>query len=69
MSEIQKISIAANHKVDDIDFGKLFGSLVDAKWYILGITALFSIVGIIVAALSTPIYKSDALIQVEQKQT
>ncbi|WP_283392799.1 polysaccharide biosynthesis tyrosine autokinase [Photobacterium phosphoreum] len=69
MSEIQKISIAANHKVDDIDFGKLFGSLVDAKWYILGITALFSIVGIIVAALSTPIYKSDVLIQVEQKQT
>ncbi|PSW28741.1 tyrosine-protein kinase [Photobacterium phosphoreum] len=69
MSEIQKTSIAANHKVDDIDFGKLFGSLVDAKWYILGITALFSIVGIIVASLSTPIYKADALIQVEQKQT
>ncbi|WP_279130974.1 polysaccharide biosynthesis tyrosine autokinase [Photobacterium phosphoreum] len=69
MSEIQKTSIAANHKVDDIDFGKLFGSLVDAKWYIVGITALFSVVGIIVAALSTPIYKADALIQVEQKQT
>ena len=69
MSEIQKTSIAVNHKVDDIDFGKLFGSLVDAKWYIVGITALFSVVGIIVAVLSTPIYKADALIQVEQKQT
>ncbi|SKC30945.1 Tyrosine-protein kinase wzc [Photobacterium piscicola] len=69
MSEIQKTPIAANHKVDDIDFGKLFGSLVDAKWYIAGITVLFSIIGIIVALLSTPIYKADALIQVEQKQT
>ena len=66
---MQKTSIAANHKVDDIDFGKLFGSLVDAKWYIIGITAIFCVVGIIVALLSTPIYKADALIQVEQKQT
>ncbi|PTB31810.1 polysaccharide biosynthesis tyrosine autokinase [Photobacterium phosphoreum] len=69
MSEIQKVSIAANNKVDDIDFGKLFGSLVDAKWYIIAITAIFCVVGIIVALLSTPIYKADALIQVEQKQT
>ncbi|WP_279145536.1 polysaccharide biosynthesis tyrosine autokinase [Photobacterium carnosum] len=56
-------------RTDDIDFGKLFGSLIDAKWYILGITAIFFIVGTIVAELSTPIYKADALIQVEQKQS
>lgn len=69
MSEIQKTAIAVNQDMDVIDLGKLFGHLVDAKWYIVGITALFSVVGIIFAWLSTPIYKADALIQVEQKQT
>ncbi|CAH1575951.1 protein-tyrosine kinase Wzc [Vibrio jasicida] len=54
---------------DEIDLGKLFGILIDAKWFIIGITLLFATMGIAVALLSTPVYKADALIQIEQKSS
>ncbi|WP_045484046.1 polysaccharide biosynthesis tyrosine autokinase [Vibrio owensii] len=54
---------------DEIDLGKLFGILIDAKWFIIGITLFFATMGIAVALLSTPIYKADALIQIEQKSS
>lgn len=54
---------------DEIDLGKLFGILVDAKWIILVTTVLFAIGGVSVAMLSTPIYKADALIQIEEKSS
>ncbi len=49
--------------------GKLFGIILDAKWLILCTVVLFSIVGVGVAILSTPIYKADALIQIESKSS
>ncbi|MBY6198469.1 polysaccharide biosynthesis tyrosine autokinase [Vibrio hangzhouensis] len=52
---------------DEIDLGKLFGILLDAKWVIIVTTFVFACGGIAFALLSTPIYKADALIQVEQK--
>ncbi|OCH14217.1 polysaccharide biosynthesis tyrosine autokinase [Aliivibrio fischeri] len=52
---------------DEIDLAKLFGQLIDGRWFILSITTLFAIAGIAFALLSTPIYKADALVQVEQK--
>ncbi|HHE0546148.1 TPA: polysaccharide biosynthesis tyrosine autokinase [Vibrio parahaemolyticus] len=54
---------------DEIDLGKLFGIILDAKWLILCTVVLFSIVGVGVAILSTPIYKADALIQIESKSS
>ncbi|RLV60382.1 polysaccharide biosynthesis tyrosine autokinase [Parashewanella curva] len=53
---------------DQIDLGKLIGLLLDDKWRILIITMLFAAVGVAFALFSTPIYKSDALIQVEDKK-
>ncbi|MCK6263212.1 polysaccharide biosynthesis tyrosine autokinase [Vibrio sp. ZSDE26] len=52
---------------DVIDLGKLFGLLIDGRWIIVAVTFLFATVGIAFALLSTPIFKADALIQVEQK--
>ncbi|MGV2989298.1 polysaccharide biosynthesis tyrosine autokinase [Vibrio sp. E150_011] len=52
---------------DEIDLGKLFGILLDAKWLIIVTTFVFACFGIAYALLATPIYKADALIQVEQK--
>ncbi|MGR5349241.1 polysaccharide biosynthesis tyrosine autokinase [Vibrio mediterranei] len=52
---------------DEIDLGKLFGILLDAKWRIILVTFMFSLAGGIYAVLSTPVYKADALIQVESK--
>ncbi|MDL1990227.1 polysaccharide biosynthesis tyrosine autokinase [Vibrio parahaemolyticus] len=63
-------TIKQSHQVDDeIDLGKLFGIILDAKWLILCTVVLFSIVGVGVAILSTPIYKADALIQIESKSS
>ncbi|RAR56556.1 tyrosine-protein kinase Etk/Wzc [Onishia taeanensis] len=52
---------------DEIDLGRLFGLLIDHKWWIIGITAVFAIAGIAYALLATPVYRADALVQVEKK--
>ncbi len=54
---------------DEIDLGKLLGILLDAKWLIIVVTAIFAVAGVAIALLSTPIYKADALIQIEQKSS
>ena len=54
---------------DEIDLGKLFGILLDAKWMIVAVTFVFAVVGVAYALLATPIYKADALIQIEQKSS
>ncbi|MCQ8869362.1 polysaccharide biosynthesis tyrosine autokinase [Vibrio splendidus] len=54
---------------DVIDLGKLLGILLDAKWLIMLTTFVFAVFGIAFALLSTPIYKADALIQIEEKSS
>ncbi|MGF1814884.1 polysaccharide biosynthesis tyrosine autokinase [Vibrio splendidus] len=54
---------------DEIDLGKLLGILLDAKWLIILTTFVFAVFGIAFALLSTPIYKADALIQIEEKSS
>ena len=54
---------------DVVDLGKLFGILLDAKWTILVTTFLFAVGGVAVALLSTPVYKADALLQIESKNS
>ncbi|WP_019024817.1 MULTISPECIES: polysaccharide biosynthesis tyrosine autokinase [unclassified Thioalkalivibrio] len=49
----------------ELDIGRLLGQLLDHKWLIIFITALFAIAGAVYATLSTPIYRADALVQVE----
>tara|TARA_E500000305_G_C4023837_1_gene240526 strand:+ start:1219 stop:3429 length:2211 start_codon:yes stop_codon:yes gene_type:complete len=53
---------------DDIDLSRLFALLVDAKWLILGTTLLALLLGVFYVTFATPIYKADALLQVEKKQ-
>lgn len=54
---------------DDIDFGYLFGLLLDNKWVIIG-TALFALcLGVAYGMFATPIYKGDTLLQIESKSS
>ncbi|HBT2188561.1 TPA: polysaccharide biosynthesis tyrosine autokinase [Klebsiella pneumoniae] len=53
---------------DEIDLGRLVGEFIDHRKLIVSVTSLFTLVALIYAFLATPIYQSDALIQVEQKQ-
>ncbi|WP_319782085.1 polysaccharide biosynthesis tyrosine autokinase [Oceanisphaera sp. IT1-181] len=54
---------------NEIDFGRLFSLLLDGKWIIVGITALAMVVGITNAMLTTPVYKANVLLQVEEKSS
>lgn len=58
---------AAPDENDEIDLRQLLGTLVDNKWWIVGITGLFFAVAAAYAWLSTPIYRADAIVQVEPK--
>ncbi len=51
---------------DEIDLGELFATILDNKWLILSITLLALTSGVIKAFLDTPIYKADAMLQVEE---
>ncbi len=51
---------------DEIDIGRLFGTVLEARWWVLGITAVFALLAVIYVLLATPIYKADALVQIEQ---
>ncbi|WP_404684925.1 polysaccharide biosynthesis tyrosine autokinase [Raoultella terrigena] len=55
-------------EADEIDLGRIIGELIDHRKLIISITALFTLIALIYAIFSTPIYQADALVQVEQKQ-
>ncbi|MFS1161241.1 polysaccharide biosynthesis tyrosine autokinase [Aeromonas salmonicida] len=52
---------------DEIDLGRLLGYLIDGRWWIVSITVLFMLIGVSYALLATPIYKANALLQVEKR--
>lgn len=52
---------------DEIDLRQLLGTLLDHKWWILGITGVFFAGSVAYALLATPVYRADAIVQVESK--
>ena len=58
-------SAQPNSHDDEINLAKLFGELIDKKFTILFTTVVFGFFGFIYGQVATPIYKSNALIQVE----
>ncbi|AWB66748.1 tyrosine-protein kinase [Saccharobesus litoralis] len=57
----------ASQDSDEIDLSALFGALIDRKYFIAIVTAIFAALGVAYAMFSTPIYQATALIQVESK--
>ena len=66
MTEKTKPSAAPISGSDEIDIGRLVGTIVEAKWWVLGITAVFAVAAVIYTLFATPIYSADALVQIEQ---
>ncbi|HGM4928965.1 TPA: tyrosine-protein kinase Wzc [Serratia marcescens] len=66
MIDNSKLGPAAGASNDEIDLGRLLGTLLDHRWLIIGITTFFAVIGIVYSLFATPVYQSDALIQVEQ---
>jgi len=52
---------------DENSLGKTLGTLIDGRWIIIPVTAFFAIAGLLYALFATPVYKADALLQVEEK--
>ncbi|PSW29352.1 tyrosine-protein kinase [Photobacterium phosphoreum] len=69
MSITQNSQPNTSSGTDEVDIGKLFGILIDNRWLIIITTFIFAVVGIGYALLATPIYKADALIQIEAKSS
>ncbi|MCL5498615.1 tyrosine-protein kinase Etk/Wzc [Phytobacter palmae] len=66
MTEKTHHSAAPTVGNDEIDVGRLIGTVVEARWWVLGITGLFAVAAIIYCLFATPIYSADALVQIEQ---
>lgn len=56
-----------NTKDDEIDLRELLGVLIDRKWWIIVTTAVFFVIGVAYALLSSPVYQAQAMVQVESK--
>ncbi len=52
---------------DEIDLLALAGTLWDGRWLIIGVTVLATLFGAVYALLAEPVYRADAMVQVEQK--
>lgn len=53
---------------DEIDLGRLVGEIIDHRKLIISITSVFTVLAILYALFTTPVYQANALVQVEQKQ-
>lgn len=51
---------------DAIDFGEIFASLYDSKFIIIGSILIALFIGGVKTFLETPIYKTDALLQIQE---
>jgi len=60
-------SYIASQEEDEIDLGELIATVIDGKYVIILITLSFLALGVAKALLDTPIYKADALLQIEDK--
>lgn len=66
MTEKVRRSSAPTEGNDEIDIGRLFGTVLEARWWVIGITGLFAALAVVYALFATPVYKADALVQIEQ---
>lgn len=64
------MSIDTQNTVDnnEIDLIELFETVFSHKWFIIIITLIFALCGVGYTLFSTPIYQTEALIQVEKNQ-
>lgn len=53
---------------DEIDLARLWGLMLDNRWLIVSVTACVFVLAGVYAWLATPVYRADALLQVEDKQ-
>ncbi|MGB8714334.1 MAG: Wzz/FepE/Etk N-terminal domain-containing protein, partial [Onishia taeanensis] len=68
MTKMQQIP-GVPHESADIDISRLLGIVLDNKWWILSVAFLFFLGGAFYAFMSTPVYRGDALVQIEKRSS
>ncbi|OMQ23067.1 tyrosine-protein kinase Wzc [Serratia oryzae] len=63
MSEKNRATLSKN---DEIDLKRLFGEILDNRWLIIAVTSVFLTLGVLYSLMATPVYRADALVQVER---
>ncbi|HBT3294500.1 TPA: polysaccharide biosynthesis tyrosine autokinase [Klebsiella aerogenes] len=53
---------------DSLDLGKVIGEIIDNRKLVISSILLFTTLAILYVLFATPVYKTDALVQIEQKQ-
>lgn len=66
MSDKNRVNNSGSDTSDEIDLRRLLGELIDGRWLIIGITTSFLTLGILYCLFATPVYRADAMVQVEQ---
>lgn len=67
-TEQQNMPMRENPMDEDvIDLSQYLGMLLENRYLIAGITALFFVVAVFYAVLATPVYRADAMLQIESQ--
>jgi len=63
----KEMAAATPGNEDEIDLRELVGVLLDHKWWIVAITAVFFALSVAYVLLAPPVYRAQAMVQVEAK--
>ena len=59
------VNYLPNENDNKIDLGEILAMLIDSKWFIAFITGIVLAIGTAIAFTDSPVYKTDAMLQVE----
>lgn len=66
-AKMKEVAARPAKEDDEFDLREVLGVLIDRKWWIIGTTLVFAVVGGAYALLATPVYRAEAMVQVESK--
>lgn len=58
---------AIEEETDEIELGEIISVLLGYKWFIMAVTAATIVVGVLVLFVMTPIYRANAVLQIEEQ--
>jgi tyrosine-protein kinase Etk/Wzc len=59
------VNYLPNENDNKVDLGEIIATLIDSKWFIALITGVVLAIGTAIAFIGNPVYKADAMLQVE----
>ncbi len=68
-SQSAGLKISQNDNDEELDLNDLFAVVLDGKYTVLAIFLIFFMLGMAKAVLDTPIYRADAMLQVQDKSS